>query len=174
MDVTRTASVDAAVDTAVTALGPLAVLCNNAGIAVTKPALEHSDEDWDRVLNTNLRGAFLVARAVGKKMVAQGQGGTIINTASVLSLRVAKHLAAYNASKGGLLQLTRSLAIELADHDIRVNAIAPGYIETEINRDFSAPTPASACSNASHNGASVNWKTWMAFCCCWRPTPAVI
>ena len=84
----------------------------------------------------NLKGAFLAAREVAEHMAEHGQGGSIINTASLLSFRVGKHLSSYVASKGGLMQLTRNMAIELAVHNIRVNALAPGYIETDFNREF--------------------------------------
>ena len=136
MDVTRAESVEQTVSDSVAALGPIHILCNNAGIAVTKSLLEHSEDDWDRVLDTNLKGAYLVAQAVARRMIEQGQGGSIINTASITGFRVAKGLSSYIASKGGLIQLTRAMALELADYKIRVNALAPGYIETEINRGF--------------------------------------
>ena len=136
MDVTQAASVDHAVSEAIEIIGPLDILCNNAGIAVTKSLLEQTEDEWDRVLDTNLKGAFLVARAVAQHMVARGQGGVIINTASIAGFRAAKSLSSYVASKGGLIQFTRAMALELAAHDIRVNALAPGYIETEINRGF--------------------------------------
>jgi NAD(P)-dependent dehydrogenase (short-subunit alcohol dehydrogenase family) len=99
--------------------------------------LEQTEADWDRVVGTNLKGAFFTAQAVARRMVARG-GGAIVNIASVLALDVVGHLAPYAAAKGGLWQLTRSMALELARHGVRVNALAPGYIETEINRDFLA------------------------------------
>ena len=101
-------------------------------------ALDLDEAAWDRVLDTNLKGAWLVAREVARHMVRLGHGGSIINIASVAGLVAVKQLAAYCASKAGLIQLTRALAIELAPHDIRVNAIAPGYIETDMNREFLA------------------------------------
>jgi NAD(P)-dependent dehydrogenase (short-subunit alcohol dehydrogenase family) len=136
MDVTDAAGVRAAVSEAASALGPLTVLCNNAGIVVTKPFLEQNDEDWDKVLDTNLRGAYLVAQAVARHMAAHGRGGSIINTASMFSFRVGKQLSGYVTSKAALVQLTRAMAVELAVHNIRVNAIAPGYILTDFNREF--------------------------------------
>jgi NAD(P)-dependent dehydrogenase (short-subunit alcohol dehydrogenase family) len=136
MDVTQSASVKSALSTAQTALGPLTIACNNAGIAVTRPFLEQSEDEWDSVLDTNLKGAYLVGQAVAAQMRDHGLGGSIINTASITGFRVAKQLSAYAASKGGLIQLTRAMALELTAYNIRVNALAPGYIETDINRGF--------------------------------------
>ena len=136
MDVTQAASVDNAVQAAHTELGPITILCNNAGIAVTRAFLEQSEDEWDRVLDTNLKGAYLVGQSVARHMSEHGLGGSIINTASIAGFRVAKQLTAYVASKGGLIQLTRAMALELATYNIRVNALAPGYIETEINQGF--------------------------------------
>jgi NAD(P)-dependent dehydrogenase (short-subunit alcohol dehydrogenase family) len=136
MDVRDAASVDAAVHAAERDAGPIAILVNNSGVAVTKPALLTTDEEWSRVIDTNLTGAFRVARAVGAAMRERKQGGAMVNIASVLSFRVAKQVSAYTASKAGLLRLTEALALELASYGIRVNAIAPGYVETDLNRDF--------------------------------------
>ncbi|MGE5765697.1 MAG: SDR family NAD(P)-dependent oxidoreductase [Bacteroidota bacterium] len=138
LDVTDTASVNNCVAAAERELGPLAILVNNAGIADTRPALEVIEADWDRVVDTNLKGAWLVAQAVAARMVRHGQGGAIVNMASILGLGGTGQVPAYCASKGGLVNLTRALAVEWARHGIRVNALAPGYVETEINRDFLA------------------------------------
>lgn len=132
LDVRSTASVEAAM----AAAGPIDLVVNNAGIAVTRPALETDEEAWTRVLDTNLSGAFRVARAAAQAMVAGNRGGGIVNVASILAYRVAKQLPAYIAAKAGLVRLTEALALELAPRGIRVNAIAPGYVETEINRAF--------------------------------------
>ncbi len=137
MDVTEAASVERAVTRAQDALGPVTVLVNNAGAALTKPALDLSDEEWRGVIDVNLNGAWRVAQAAARQMARHG-GGSIINIASILGLRVASQVPAYAASKAALIHLTRALALELARHKIRVNALAPGYIETEINRDFFA------------------------------------
>jgi 3-oxoacyl-[acyl-carrier protein] reductase len=137
LDVTETASIEPALERIEAALGPLDVLVNNAGVAVSKAVLEQNEADCDKVLGTNLKGAFFTAQAVARRMAARG-GGNIVNVASVLALDVVGHLAPYAASKGGLWQLTRTMALELARHNVRVNALAPGYIETEINRDFLA------------------------------------
>lgn len=138
LDVTDPASVADCVKAAETELGPISILVNNAGVAVTKPALETGEGDWDQVVDTNLKGAWLMAQAVAEHMIRLGHEGSIINTASVLGLAGAAQIPAYCASKGGLVNLTRALSVEWARHGIRVNALAPGYIETEINRDFLA------------------------------------
>ena len=114
------------------------ILVNNAGIAVTRPFLEHTPEDWDQVLSVNLRGAFLVGQAAARAMVARKSGGSIINIASVLGARIIPGVAGYTAAKAGLIQLTRQMAVELARYSIRVNAIAPGYIASDINAAFFA------------------------------------
>jgi 3-oxoacyl-[acyl-carrier protein] reductase len=137
LDVTDIASIEQAFDEVEAALGRVEILINNAGVAVTRSALDQSEADWDQVIDTNLKGAFFVAQAAARRMSGQG-GGSIVNIASVLSFAVIGHLAPYTASKGGLLQITRTMALELARSNVRVNALAPGYIETEINRDFLA------------------------------------
>ena len=114
------------------------IVVNNAGVAHTKAALELTDDDWRRVMDTNLDGAWRVAQAAARAMTGAGKGGSIINIASILGLRVATHLLAYNAAKAALIHATQALALEWARHRIRVNAIAPGYIETEINKGFFA------------------------------------
>ena len=137
LDVTDSAGIGAAFAAAEERLGPVTVLVNNAGLTVTKPLLEHDEADWDKVMDTNLKGAWLVAQEAAQRMAAAG-GGNIINIASILGLRVAGTVPAYCASKAGLIHLTRVMALELARYGIRVNALAPGYIETDINRDFFA------------------------------------
>ncbi len=137
MDVADGASVKAAVAEVEERFGRLDILINNAGIAAPAPALDLGEDDWDAVLDTNLKGAFLAAQAAAHAMKRHG-GGTIVNVASILGLRVAGQVAAYAASKAGLVQLTRALALEWARHGVRVNALCPGYIETEINRGFFA------------------------------------
>ena len=136
LDVTDAASIEACFEQIEKDLGPIDVLVNNAGVAVSKSVLQQTESDWDRVIDTNLKGAFFVAQAAARRMVERGEGGAIVNIASVLALEVIGHLAPYAASKGGIWQVTKTMALELARHDVRVNALAPGYIETDINRDF--------------------------------------
>ena len=136
LDVTDGESVRAFVEAAETELGPITVLVNNAGAAVSKPLLEHEEDDWNRVVDTNLKGLWLMSQEVARHMVRLGHGGSIINVGSILGLRGTGRVPSYCASKAGVDNLTRAMAIDLAPHDIRVNALAPGYIETDLNRSF--------------------------------------
>ncbi len=136
LDVTDAEAVRACVEAAETELGPISILVNNAGIAHAGPALEVAEEDWDRVIDTNLKGAWLMAQETARHMARLGHGGSIINVASILGLAATGQLAAYCAAKAALVNLTRALAIELAGEGIRVNALAPGYVETDMNREF--------------------------------------
>lgn len=145
LDVTDPATIGAAFDAAEAALGgPCDILVNNAGIAVTKPFLQQGIEDWDGVMAVNLRGCFLVGQEAAKRLAAAKQPGCIVNIASVLGERIIPGVAGYTAAKAGLLHLTRQMAVELARFGIRVNAIAPGYVATDINRDFFASEPGQA------------------------------
>ncbi|MCW2241110.1 SDR family NAD(P)-dependent oxidoreductase [Azospirillum canadense] len=138
MDVTDPDSVRDGVAEAAAALGRIDILVNNAGVTITRPFLDMEEEEWERVVDTNLTGCARVARAVARRMRDDGTGGAIVNIASILGLRVAGQVSSYIASKGGLVQLTRAMALELARHNIRVNALCPGYLETELNSDFFA------------------------------------
>lgn len=135
-DVTRSDSVAAAVAMAEAQLGPLSILVNNAGVVVAKPVLQHTEEEWDYVVDTNLKGAWLMAREFAQHLVDRRRPGRIVNIASVLGVRTIARVPSYTAAKAGLIHLTGVLAMELARHGIIVNAIAPGYIETDFNRDF--------------------------------------
>lgn len=133
-DISNPASIENLVQSTLEHFGRIDILVNNAGTSVTKPAEDLTVEDWDRVINTNLRGVFLLSQAVGKQMILQ-KGGRIINIASVLGLVGNKGTLPYTSGKGGVIQLTRGLAMEWARHNILVNAVAPGYVVTDMNRD---------------------------------------
>jgi 3-oxoacyl-[acyl-carrier protein] reductase len=136
MDVTDIASIATAVDGAEAALGPVSVLINNAGIAIEKLAVDQTEADWDSVINANLKGAYFLATEMARRMIARNQEGNIVNIASVLGQGVMKFLSPYTISKAGIIQATKAMALELAGNRIRVNALAPGYIDTEMNHDF--------------------------------------
>jgi NAD(P)-dependent dehydrogenase (short-subunit alcohol dehydrogenase family) len=136
MDVTDLGSIRKAIEGGEAALGPITVLINNAGIAVEKLAVDQTEADWDSVIGANLKGAYFTATEIARRMVARKQGGNIVNIASVLGFGVSKFLSSYTVSKAGIIQATKALALELATNNIRVNALAPGYIDTEMNHDF--------------------------------------
>lgn len=144
LDVTDGKSIAAAVAAIESDLGPIDILVNNSGTSVAKGVLEQTEQDWDDVVDVNLKGAFLMATEVARRMRDRGQGGSIINIESILSFRQAGHVAPYAASKAGLTQLTRTMALELARNGIRVNGIAPGYFATEINQGFFDTEPGQA------------------------------
>lgn len=112
------------------------VVVNNAGVTVTASLLKQTEADWDHVVDTNLKGCWLVATEAGRRMVAAQRGGAIVNVASILGKRVAGGVAPYAISKAGVVQATKVMALELARHNIRVNALLPGYVVTDLNRDF--------------------------------------
>jgi NAD(P)-dependent dehydrogenase (short-subunit alcohol dehydrogenase family) len=136
LDVTDSASIRRAFDAVATQLGCPDVVVNNAGVTITKPLLAQTEQDWDDVLDTNLKGGWMVAQEGARRMVAAGKGGSLINVASILGERVAGGVAPYAISKAGVVQATKALALELARHGIRANALLPGYIVTDLNRDF--------------------------------------
>jgi NAD(P)-dependent dehydrogenase (short-subunit alcohol dehydrogenase family) len=136
LDVLDRSSVNAAIALTISEHGPIDILVNNSGVTSTGEILEQNEEQWDAVMDTNLKGAFLVGTEVARHMRATGRGGSIINVASILGLRQAGQAAPYAISKAGLVQLTKLMALELARFAIRVNALAPGYIETNLNSEF--------------------------------------
>jgi 3-oxoacyl-[acyl-carrier protein] reductase len=135
-DVTDRAAVTRAFDAAEKALGTITLLVNNAGVAHSTRAVEITEEEYRRVIGTNLDAVFFVAQEAARRMLAASARGAIINIASVLGLNVAKGTAAYAIAKAGVIQMTKALALELAFKGVRVNAIAPGWFVTEINRDY--------------------------------------
>jgi NAD(P)-dependent dehydrogenase (short-subunit alcohol dehydrogenase family) len=136
MDVTELGSIAKAIDNAEAALGPISVLINNAGIAIEKLSTDQNESDWDAVINANLKGAYFLATEMARRMIARKQEGNIVNIASVLGQSVMKFLSPYAISKAGIIQATKAMALELAGNRIRVNALAPGYIDTEMNHEF--------------------------------------
>ena len=135
-DVRDRAAMARAFEAAEKAFGTVTILINNAGIAHSGRAVELAEEDWRTVLATNLDAVFYWAQEASRRMLAAGEGGAIVNIASVLGINVDKGVAAYATAKAGVIQLTKALALELAFKGIRVNAIAPGWIVTDINREY--------------------------------------
>jgi NAD(P)-dependent dehydrogenase (short-subunit alcohol dehydrogenase family) len=136
LDVTDAAQIPRALDEAEQALGPIDILVNNAGASADGPAEEIAVSDFDMVMATNLRAPFLLAQDMGRRMIARKQGGRIINISSITSFRVLPGSAPYCISKAGISMMTQCLAREWARHGINVNAICPGFIETELNEDW--------------------------------------
>ncbi|HEY4957393.1 MAG TPA: SDR family NAD(P)-dependent oxidoreductase [Caldimonas sp.] len=130
-DVARSSDVAAALQATLAAFGRVDILINNAGIFRAADFLDIAEDDWDAVLDVNLKGAFLVGQAVARVMAESG-GGAIVNMSSVNGVTAIPGIASYNASKGGIDQLTRAMALALADRGVRVNAVAPGTIATEL------------------------------------------
>lgn len=131
LDVTDRENVDQAMEGQV-----FDIVVNNAGTSISRPALDHSFEEFDKIVQTNLYGTWLVSIAAARSLQSAGRRGSIINIASIAGLRQAKNLTPYAVSKAGVVQLTKQLALELAYYDIRVNAIAPGYFESDLTREY--------------------------------------
>jgi 3-oxoacyl-[acyl-carrier protein] reductase len=135
-DVCDRAAMQSAFDAAESKFGTVTILVNNAGVAHAGRAVDLPEEEWRRILSTNLDAVFFTAQEAARRMLAAKAGGAIVNIASVLGLGVDKGVIAYATAKAGVIQMTKALALELAFKGIRVNAIAPGWIVTEMNRDF--------------------------------------
>jgi NAD(P)-dependent dehydrogenase (short-subunit alcohol dehydrogenase family) len=135
LDVTDTLSVTNCLRETESEIGTPDILVNNAGIARQAFLTDMTEADWDDVIDTNLKGVFLVAQATAKAMILAGKSGSIINIASILGFRVSKALGSYIAAKAGVVQLTKAMALEWSRNNIRVNALAPGYFITEINEE---------------------------------------
>lgn len=144
LDVTDSAAVEHAYEKVRSALGEPDVLINNSGVTVGKVWPEQTEADWDAVLDTNLKGAFLMSTAFARQWQMAKRPGVILNIASILGLRQAAGVGPYSVSKSALIQLTKTMALEFARFGIRVNALAPGYIETDINRGFLDSAPGQA------------------------------
>jgi NAD(P)-dependent dehydrogenase (short-subunit alcohol dehydrogenase family) len=138
MDVSNSSSVKNAMAQIVTQYGVPDVLVNNAGQSIAKPMLEQTEEDWDQILDTNLKGCWLVGTELARALAAAGKPGSIVNIASILGERVGGAVGPYAISKAGLVQATKAMALELARYNIRVNAILPGYVATDMNSEFLA------------------------------------
>jgi NAD(P)-dependent dehydrogenase (short-subunit alcohol dehydrogenase family) len=136
MDVTRDDSILRAFEQITAQWGSPSIVVNNAGITDVVDTLDQEPADFDRILATNLRGPWMVAREAARHMVANKIAGSIVNIASILALRQAGRVTAYAVAKAGLVQMTKQLALEWARYGIRVNALAPGYVETDFNREF--------------------------------------
>jgi NAD(P)-dependent dehydrogenase (short-subunit alcohol dehydrogenase family) len=124
------------VQAAIQSCSDIDILVNNAGVAATKRVLDWNSSEWNHIMDTNLRGAWMVAHAVACQMVKRESGGSIINIASIMGERVSGGVMPYAVSKAGLVQMTKAMALELAGKGIRVNALAPGYIKTDLNKNF--------------------------------------
>ena len=171
-DVTKADEVNALIDQIVSAWGRLDIACNNAGVNNWVEAAEMSEEDWDWIYDTNVKGAFLCSQAEGRAMMAAGRG-SIINLASI-SARITNRpqpQSHYNSSKAALVQLSKSMAAEWASHGVRVNSLSPGYTRTEM---ADAPAPARPSRSGSATRRWAGWPRWRncrAPRCSWPPTP---
>ncbi|MDA5194059.1 SDR family NAD(P)-dependent oxidoreductase [Govanella unica] len=136
LDMMDVASFPAAIEAAEQALGPIWILVNNSGVAVNKSILDHTEEDYDGLMDTNVKGVYFLAQAAARSMIAKGDGGRIINIASIGALKVLGGTSVYCVSKAAVAHMTKCMALEWARFDINVNAICPGYIRTEMNDAF--------------------------------------
>jgi NAD(P)-dependent dehydrogenase (short-subunit alcohol dehydrogenase family) len=143
-DVSDKAQVDRMIDTIVEQWGRIDIVVNNAGICEVSSFLDITEDQWDRHLNINLKGAFLVSQRAAREMVRQGHGGSIIQMSSVNGIQAESDQVHYNTTKGGMINLSMSMALELAVHGIRVNALCPGFIETRLTKPLIDNPPAIA------------------------------
>ena len=137
-DISRKADIDNMVQRVADEFGGIDILVNNAAIIILAPLVEHSEEDWDRIIDTNLKGYYLCSQAVGRRMVDQKKGN-IINMAGVAAITAAQGIGSYCIAKAGVAMLSKVLALELASYNIRVNAIAPGWVKTKFTEPWSDP-----------------------------------
>jgi len=166
IDVRNVAGIDAAVEAVETGLGPIEILVNNAGVQRLRAALEVTVDDWDFVLETNLRGAFFMAQAVARRMVRRGHG-RIVNVASMAAFRAVPDRAPYSASKAGLVMLTRALAVEWGPLGLRVNGVAPTFVETDlgaqtlnrpgVRESLTGSIPAGRLPTVEDVAAAISW-----------------
>lgn len=159
-NVARVRDVEAMVDRAVERFGSIHILVNNAGIRHAAPIVEMTDEQWQSTLNTNLSGGFYCLRRVARQMIDSGVAGAVVNVASVAGMRGIQNRAAYCATKAGLMLLTKTAALELAPHGIRVNAIAPGLIETPLTMQYARPLDADSRMMADKIVATIPLRRW--------------
>lgn len=136
MDVTDSASIKSAFDQAEEKFGLVTIVINNAGITIPKLLLDLSDDDWNKVIDTNLNGVAYVTREAGRRLVAAHKGGSIVNIASITAERLQKALTSYSAAKAAVVQFTKAAALEFAKYNIRVNALCPGYFNTPLNSEW--------------------------------------
>jgi NAD(P)-dependent dehydrogenase (short-subunit alcohol dehydrogenase family) len=152
MDVTDSASIIAAFDQAEAAFGTVTMLANNAGVADVRSALKIGEDDWDKMIDTNLKGVWIAGQQAAKRMIEAGVRGSIVNTASILGLRVAFGQSSYSASKAAVIQLSKAMALEWAGKGVRVNALCPGYFLTEMTASAFDSPEAQAYLNSSPAG----------------------
>ncbi len=164
-DISRVETLAPMVEETVACLGKIDILINNAGANVRKPAIDFTEAEWDRVLDTNLKGTFFCAQAVARQMIRQGGVGKIINTSSAAGGRPVAWLTPYSVSKAAINHMTRALAVEWGRYGITVNGIAPSYMETPLTRSGRAiPNGMTKSPNITPSGESERFRIWPAPC----------